>query len=91
MADFISRIAALFGRRSRRLNADLPASILGYRFRDTDLLREALTHRSYANSVSDHPTYERLEFLGDSVLGLVVAKNLFLKHPAESEGQLTKR
>jgi len=91
MADFISRIASLFGRRSRRRNADLPASILGYRFRDTDLLREALTHRSYANSVSDHPTYERLEFLGDSVLGLVVAKNLFLKHPEESEGQLTKR
>jgi len=91
MADFISRISSLFGRRRRGLDADLPTSILGYRFRDTDLLREALTHRSYANSVSDHPTYERLEFLGDSVLGLIVAKHLFIKHPEQTEGQLTKR
>lgn len=91
MADFLTRITSLFGRRPRVFTTDLPETILGYRFRSTDLLREALTHRSYANSVSDHPTYERLEFLGDSVLGLVVAKHLFLKHPEQSEGQLTKR
>lgn len=92
MAEFLSRITSLFGKQRRRgLNADLPASILGYRFKDTDLLREALTHRSYANSVSDHPTYERLEFLGDSVLGLIVARHLFIKHPEQSEGQLTKK
>jgi len=93
MADFLSRISSLFGRKNRRRgsDADLPISLLGYRFRDTDLLREALTHRSYANSVSDHPTYERLEFLGDSVLGLIVARQLFIKHPEQSEGQLTKR
>ncbi len=93
MADLLSRISSLFGRKNRRRgsDADLPISILGYRFRDTDLLREALTHRSYANSVSDHPTYERLEFLGDSVLGLIVARQLFIKHPEQSEGQLTKR
>ncbi len=91
MADFLSRIGAIFGRRRRATDADLPASILGYRFRDIDLLRESLTHRSYANSVSDQPTYERLEFLGDSVLGLIVARHLFLKHPEQTEGQLTKR
>jgi ribonuclease-3 len=54
------------------------------------LLETALTHRSYANSVSDHPTYERLEFLGDSVLGMVVARHLYLTYPNESEGRLTK-
>lgn len=91
MADFLSGVFTFLRKRDRRHNKDLPATILGYRFRDTDLLREALTHRSYANSVSDHPTYERLEFLGDSVLGLIVAKHLYLRHPEESEGQLTKR
>jgi ribonuclease-3 len=91
MADFFSRITSLFTRWPRAATGDLPDTILGYRFRNTELLREALTHRSYANSVSDHPTYERLEFLGDSVLGLIVAKHLFLKHPEQTEGQLTKR
>lgn len=90
MAGLLSRITSLFQSRGRRYD-DLPTAILGYRFRDRELLREALTHRSYANSVSDHPTYERLEFLGDSVLGLVVARHLFVRHPEQSEGQLTKR
>ena len=65
-------------------------TIFGYRFRNPQLLREALTHRSFANSVSLTPTYERLEFLGDSVLGLLVARHLFEQHPTFSEGDLTK-
>ena len=65
-------------------------TILGYRFRDTALLNEALTHRSYANTNSTSITYERLEFLGDSVLGLVVAKHLYQSNPNFSEGELTK-
>jgi ribonuclease-3 len=89
MSSFLSR---LWGRLSPATSGDdLPAEILGYRFRDRALLRKALTHRSYANSVEDHPTYERLEFLGDSVLGLVVARHLFVRYPEQSEGQLTKR
>ncbi|MBI5867404.1 MAG: ribonuclease III [candidate division Zixibacteria bacterium] len=64
--------------------------ILGYRFQNPGLLQEALTHRSYANSVNMTPTYERLEFLGDSVLGLLVARYLFEQHPQFTEGDLTK-
>jgi ribonuclease-3 len=64
--------------------------ILGYQFRDVKLLREALTHRSHANTAGTTLTYERLEFLGDSVLGLVVARHLFQVHPGFSEGELTK-
>ena len=66
------------------------ARILGYTFRDTALLDEALTHRSYANTNGTTITYERLEFLGDSVLGLLVARRRFKQHPSFSEGELTK-
>ena len=66
------------------------ATILGYTFGDTALLNEALTHRSYANTNGTTITYERLEFLGDSVLGLLVARRLFKRHPSFSEGELTK-
>lgn len=50
----------------------------------------ALTHRSFAYEQGGLPTNERLEFLGDSVLGLVVTEHLFVSHPALSEGQLAK-
>lgn len=65
---------------------------LDYRFRDVDLLVTALTHRSYVNEnrqpgVSDN---ERLEFLGDSVLGLCVSDLLIKKYVDGSEGDLTK-
>ena len=54
------------------------------------LLDRALTHRSYAYENGGLPTNERLEFLGDSVLGLVVTDTLFRKHPDLPEGQLAK-
>jgi ribonuclease-3 len=65
---------------------------INYRFNDVDLLRVALTHRSYAKSVDSEwlPSNERLEFLGDSVLGLVVSEFLFEKYPTKLEGGLTK-
>lgn len=65
-------------------------SILGYAFRDSALLERALTHSSYAG---EHRTqsYERLEFLGDSVLGFVIAEELFRRFPKAPEGELTKR
>jgi len=56
----------------------------------TDLLRLALTHRSWAYEHGGLPTNERLEFLGDSVLGLVVTDELYRSHPDLPEGQLAK-
>ena len=57
---------------------------------DAELLERALTHRSYAYEHGGLPTNERLEFLGDSVLGVVVTETLYLTHPDLSEGQLAK-
>jgi ribonuclease-3 len=57
---------------------------------DPGLLSRALTHRSYAYEQGGLPTNERLEFLGDSVLGLVVTEHLFTSYPDLSEGQLAK-
>ena len=55
-----------------------------------ELLDHALTHRSFAYEQGGLPTNERLEFLGDSVLGLVVTEHLFVSYPDLSEGQLAK-
>jgi ribonuclease-3 len=63
---------------------------LGYRFKRLDLLDLALTHRSWANEQSVPEHYERLEFLGDSVLGLVAAEWLYSQHPELPEGELSK-
>ncbi|MFD4292682.1 ribonuclease III [Rhodococcus sp. NPDC058532] len=57
---------------------------------DDALLTLALTHRSYAYEKGGLPTNERLEFLGDSVLGLSVTERLYLAHPDKSEGELAK-
>jgi len=57
---------------------------------DPGLLDRALTHRSYAYENGGLPTNERLEFLGDSVLGVVVTETLYLTHPDLSEGRLAK-
>lgn len=57
---------------------------------DRDLLVRALTHRSYAYENGNLPTNERLEFLGDAVLGLVVTDTLYRRHPDLPEGQLAK-
>ncbi|THG34963.1 ribonuclease III [Glaciibacter flavus] len=58
---------------------------------DAELLELALTHRSYAYENGGIPTNERLEFLGDSVLGQAVTVKLYLDNPALSEGDLAKR
>ncbi|MFF7890434.1 ribonuclease III [Streptomyces sp. NPDC007907] len=62
---------------------------LGYKL-ESALLVRALTHRSYAYENGGLPTNERLEFLGDSVLGLVVTDTLYRTHPDLPEGQLAK-
>jgi len=71
----------------RRSTAD--ASALGV-ILDAELLDRALTHRSYAYENGGLPTNERLEFLGDAVLGLVVTDALYRDHPDLPEGQLAK-
>jgi ribonuclease-3 len=57
---------------------------------EAELLERALTHRSFAYENGGLPTNERLEFLGDSVLGVVVTDTLFRAHPDLSEGRLAK-
>lgn len=64
--------------------------VIGYTFRDKELLLEALTHKSYAFERDIEAHNERLEFLGDSVLSVVVARLLFDEHPEEDEGRLSK-
>ena len=65
---------------------------LGHRFRRPELLEQALTHRSWAHEREEAVGhYERLEFLGDAVLGLIAAEELFLEHPDLPEGELSKR
>jgi ribonuclease III len=79
-------VSAITGR-----GAD-PAALLGAlgaEF-DPELLDLALTHRSYAYENGGLPTNERLEFLGDSVLGVIVTEALYTRHPDLPEGQLAK-
>lgn len=67
---------------------------IGYRFKDIDLLKHALTHTSYANEMRSknvvHPSNERMEFLGDSVLSLAVSRYLFLNYPDLPEGDMSR-
>ncbi|WP_295626198.1 ribonuclease III [uncultured Intestinimonas sp.] len=65
---------------------------LGYTFQNRRLLENALTHSSYANEnkAKGESSNERLEFLGDSVLGMVVADHLYRNHPDMPEGELTR-
>lgn len=71
-------------------------NIIGYRFKDVSLLERALTHRSWAyerfgnvdDAASRHQN-ETLEFIGDSVLGLAIAEQVFARNPDSTEGELT--
>jgi ribonuclease-3 len=65
---------------------------LGYTFRDKSILENALTHSSYANENRERGLRdnERLEFLGDSILGFVVADYLYRSFPDRPEGELTR-
>jgi ribonuclease-3 len=64
--------------------------ILGYKFNEPHLLERALTHSSFASENNKEYSYERLEFLGDAVLQLVVSAYLFKQHKHLNEGTLTK-
>lgn len=65
---------------------------IGYKFKNLNLLNRGLTHSSFANEQKKKkvPYNERLEFLGDSVLGVVVSDYIFEKYPDYPEGELTK-
>ncbi|MCL2030757.1 MAG: ribonuclease III [Oscillospiraceae bacterium] len=70
---------------------------LGYRFKDPSLLETALTHTSYANECRQElreqgvpGDNQRLEFLGDAVLEMVVSRELYKRHPRKNEGELTR-
>jgi ribonuclease-3 len=85
-------IGRLFKARSGA-GADLEKvqKIIGYHFRSPHLLQLALTHRSVArNADPPEPSNERLEYLGDSVLGLVIAERLYEDYRRLSEGDLTQ-
>ncbi|HEY4521459.1 MAG TPA: ribonuclease III [Candidatus Paceibacterota bacterium] len=64
---------------------------IGYKFKNADLLQQAFTHRSYLNEnrAPGRQHNERLEFLGDAVLELVVTEFLYAKYPEKTEGELT--
>lgn len=77
---------------SERANAAAQAeSILGHRFGQPRLLREALTHRSAAGRRHGQASNERLEFIGDRVLGLLIAEWIAERYPGEQEGALGQR
>ena len=64
---------------------------LNYKFKNIDLLKNALVHSSYANEVRGNVhSNERLEFLGDSVLSVIVSEHLYNKFPTMPEGELTR-
>ncbi len=62
---------------------------INYKFKNKELINLALTHSSFSNK--KNLNYERLEFLGDRVLSLVISEHLFIKYPNENEGALSKR
>ena len=68
-------------------------SAIGYSFKDKSLLRRAMTHSSHSNETGERNHHllcnERLEFLGDSVLSIVVSRYLYTAYPNEGEGILT--
>lgn len=92
-ADALEEGATLEGDPSRHGPPD-PGVLeerLGHRFGDPDLLRRALTHRSYANEREDDVVdNEVMEFLGDAVLGFVISELLYRRHPDLSEGEMSK-
>ena len=71
-------------------NGDRIGSAIGYEFKDRGLLEIALAHRSFAHEADGSRGNERLEFLGDAVLDLVVAQVLYDVHPEWDEGDLTR-
>ena len=71
-------------------NIELYEQKINYEFKNKEYILEALTHSSYSNENKNYPFNERLEFLGDSVLSIVISDYLFKKETKLPEGELTK-
>src|SRR5262249_47420350 len=81
-------------KHGRRLRPELEAveERIGYRFRDSHLMEQALSHVSaFAGLRNRANSYQRLEFFGDPVLGLVVSEMLFRSFPKADEGEMSRR
>lgn len=90
---FLRKITSFFNRRKfEQLDIRTVEKILHYKFRNTDLLLTAFKHSSYLPISKEkyHKSNERLEFLGDAVLDLVVTEFLYTSMPKTSEGELSK-
>ncbi|MCR5304793.1 MAG: ribonuclease III, partial [Lachnospiraceae bacterium] len=76
-----------------REDLDNLEEIIGYKFKNRELLVQALTHSSYANELKMNRKgdYQRMEFLGDAVLELVASEELYDKSPGMTEGELSKK
>ncbi len=70
---------------------ELLESLVSYNFKNKSLLLQALTHSSFTNENDDWPVpdYERLEFLGDTILQMVITEMIFKQYPKDSEGELS--
>ena len=68
------------------MNADKFCALTGYQFRQANLLEQALTHRSYSRQLNN----ERLEFLGDSILNLIISNHIYERFTAADEGDLSR-
>jgi ribonuclease-3 len=77
--------------KRRAVQASVLEKIIGYRFKDRDLLERSLTHISALAGGSRANSYQRLEFLGDHVLGLIISDMLFTSFPKADEGELSRR
>jgi len=76
----------------RRAELNRLSNLLGVEMQELLLLHQALTHTSYANEARHSGSLhnERMEFLGDAILDLIISENLFKRFPQLSEGELTK-
>lgn len=73
-------------------NLKLIESAIHYTFKNPLLLKEALTHKSFCIELNvDQPNFERLEYLGDSILNFIIAEDLFTQFPKDDEGLLSKK
>lgn len=76
------------GSIQQRLSA--AEALLGHHFSNPELLRSALTHPSAVEGKPINASYERLEFLGDSILGSIIATDLYRRYPTMDEGEMTR-